>query len=339
MLVLGIESSCDETACAIVRNGNEILSNIIASQAELHEAYGGVVPEIASRQHAEVIIPVIDQALKEAGVTLDDIDLIAVAHAPGLIGALLVGLNAAKALSLALNIPFVAVNHVEAHLYAAVMSHDKEHAFPCLGAVFSGGHTALVLMRSFSDYTVVAKTVDDAIGEAFDKVAKAIGLPYPGGPLIEKLAREGNPKAHPLKAGRIKERPHDFSYSGLKTGVLYTLKGQNMSAPLPVQLTHSAMCDIAASFQHTAFTDLVDKTVASARRNGCSTILFGGGVTNNMRLREMFASVAPDLDLVWPSAGLSLDNAAMIAGLGFHQYKAKNRGDPLDIEALPTLLF
>ena len=335
MLVLGIESSCDETACAIVRNGNEILSNVIASQAELHEAYGGVVPEIASRQHAEVIIPVIDQALKDACVTLDDIDLIAVAHAPGLIGALLVGLNAAKALSLALNKPFVAVNHVEAHLYAAVMSHDKEHSFPCLGAVFSGGHTALVLMRSFSDYTVVAKTVDDAIGEAFDKVAKTIGLPYPGGPLIEKLAKEGDPKAYAMKAGRVKERPHDFSYSGLKTAVLYTLKGQNMSVPL----THSAMCNLAASFQHTAFTDLVDKTVASARRNGCSSILFGGGVTNNMRLREMFASAAPDLDLVWPSAGLSLDNAAMIAGLGFHQYIAKNQGDPLDIEALPTLLF
>ncbi len=339
MLVLGIESSCDETACAIVRDGREILSNVIASQAALHEVFGGVVPEIASRQHAEAIIPVIDQALKEANITLEDIDLISVAHAPGLIGALLVGLNTAKSLALALGIPFVAVNHVEAHLYAAVMSSRASHGFPCLGAVFSGGHTALLLMESFSTYTVVARTVDDAIGEAFDKVAKALGLPYPGGPLIEQLAKEGNPKAYPLKAGRVKERPHDFSYSGLKTAVLYTLKGQNFRAELREDFTHQEKCDVSASFQQTAFTDLVEKTVASARRNGCSTILFGGGVTNNLALRQLFAEAAPDLIFVWPAAGLSLDNAAMIAGLGFHQYCAKKGGDSLDVEALPTLLF
>lgn len=329
MLVLGIESSCDETACAIVRDGKEILSNVIASQAELHEVFGGVVPEIASRQHAEVIIPVIDEAIKEARVTLRDIDLIAVAHAPGLVGSLLVGLNAAKALSVALGIPFVAVNHIEAHLYAAAMSKEKECEFPCLGAVLSGGHTALLLMRSFTEYSVAARTVDDAIGEAFDKVAKVMGLPYPGGPLIEELAQDGNAKAFALRAGRVKESPMDFSYSGLKTAILYAIKGE---------LDHSQKCDLAASFQHAAFSDVVTKTVKMARESGCKTILFGGGVTNNRRLRHLFNEAAPDLELIWPAAGLSLDNAAMIAGLGFHRHQQFG-ADSLDIEALPTLLF
>lgn len=336
MLVLGIESTCDETACAVVEDGRRILSNVVTSQIDLHAAYGGVVPELSCRRHVDVIVPVIKQALDAAAITLADIDLIAVAHGPGLIGALLIGLTSAKTLALALNKPFVGVNHVEAHLYAAIMSHLETQPieFPCLGVVLSGGHTTLVRMNNIGSYTLIGETIDDAIGEAFDKVAKIMGLPYPGGPQIEVLAAAGNPRRFAFKPGKVKGRPLDFSFSGLKTAVLYSLKGQNLSAPHQnLVLSHQEKADVSAAFQHTAFKDIVDKTLMAADQFGCRTLVFGGGVTNNQKLRRLFSEQAPSMHCLWPSVGLSLDNAAMIAGLGYHYFQRKGQGDPLHLEA------
>lgn len=258
MLVLGIESTCDETACAIVRDGQDILANVVASQIDLHDEYGGVVPELACRRHIDLMIPVIEQALEQAKISLDDIDLIAVAHGPGLIGALLIGLNTAKALSFALQKPFIGVNHVEAHLYAALMSNPQTVEFPCLGVVLSGGHTALVLINQIGEYELIGQTVDDAVGEAFDKVAKMLDLPYPGGPQIEQLARLGNPQRHSFKAGQVKGHPLDFSFSGLKTAVLYTIRGPKGQGS-DIVLTDADKTDIAASFQQAALEDIVKK--------------------------------------------------------------------------------
>lgn len=338
MIVLGIESSCDETACAIVKQGTHILSNVVASQVDLHEQFGGVVPELACRRHIDAMLPVIHQALEEASITLNEVDLIAVAKGPGLIGALLLGINTAKALSLAIQKPFIGVNHIEAHLYAALMSHPSEKInFPCLGVVLSGGHTAIVLMRGIGCYELVGQTQDDAIGEAFDKVAKILELPYPGGPHIEALAAEGSTKSYPFKAGTLKNRPLDFSFSGLKTSVLYTIKGQNQKdAKL---LSPREKKDVAASFQYTAFSDVIAKTVKAAEMHGCQTVVFGGGVTNNQTLRKMFAQAAPFLNCLWPSAGLSLDNAAMIAGLGYHIFQHQGHSDPFDLEAMTHIPF
>lgn len=332
MLVLGIESTCDETGCSIVRDGKEILSNIVTSQIDLHEEFGGVVPELACRRHVDVMLPVIDEAIKQAGVSLEDIDLIAVANGPGLIGAILIGLHAAKGLALALEKPIIGVNHIEAHLYAALMSEETPVEYPCLGAIFSGGHTSLVIMHSPNKFTNVSRTVDDAVGEAFDKVAKIMRLPYPGGPKIEVLAKQGNPHKFPFKAGNVKGRPLDFSFSGLKTSVLYSIRGQNCSNDLSI-LSDVEKCDIAASFQQTAFADIVKKTLAAAKEHNCSTIVFGGGVTNNQRLRDMFSESAVDIRLAWPTKNLSLDNAAMIAGLGYHLYKENPQGDSFNLEA------
>lgn len=338
MLVLGIESTCDETGCSIVKDGKDILSNVISSQIDLHREYGGVVPELACRRHIDLMIPILDSALEEASCTLDDIDLIAVAHGPGLIGPLLIGLTAAKALSVSTGKPFIGVNHVEAHLYASMMENEGI-AFPALGVVISGGHTSIVLMESIGRYKPIAHTVDDAIGEAFDKVAKMLGLPYPGGPEIEKLALSGNPGKHPFKAGHVKGRPNDFSFSGLKTSVLYTLKGQNAKTASEQPLSLEAKQDIAASFQQAALMDIVNKTVKIAKEYGCQDVLFGGGVSNNRRLRQLFSDAASGLRCHWPPAGLSLDNAAMIAGLGYHQYREKKRCDALSLEALTRIPF
>lgn len=330
MLVLGIESTCDETACAIVRDGGEILSNIVSSQIDLHREFGGVVPELACRRHVDILIPVIDEALRTAGITLKDVDLIAVAHGPGLIGALLLGLNTAKSLAFALNKPFIGINHIEAHLYAALMSRHKRVNFPALGVVLSGGHTSLVLMNDIGSYTPIGQTIDDAIGEAFDKVAKILGLPYPGGPEIEALAKEGQ-EIYPLKPGRVKERPFDFSFSGLKTAALYTLRDNGQSPTIKQ--------DLAASFQKAALTDVVNKTLLAAEKLGCKAIVFGGGVTNNKALRALFEKKNSNLNYIWPAAGLSLDNAAMIAGLAYHRYQQKGSGDSLDLEALTNMPF
>lgn len=338
MIVLGIESSCDETACAVVRNGKEILSNVIISQTEIHQNTGGVIPEIACRQHVDVIIPLIDQALKDANVTLSDIHLIGVAFGPGLIGALLIGLNAAKSLALALNIPFIGINHIEAHLYASLMSSEIPPVFPALGVVLSGGHTSLLLMHSIGNYELIGETIDDAIGEAFDKVAKMMHLPYPGGPEIEKLAREGNPNTYPLRGGVVKGKPFDFSFSGLKTAVLYTLRGQDAKKEL-TSLSKEEICNMAASFQQAAFDDVIKKVNLAAHRYECKPIIFGGGVTNNQTLRSLFQKKSSHLKQFWPQHGLSLDNAAMIAGLAYHKYLDNKSGDSFDLEATSRIKF
>lgn len=316
MLILGLESTCDETAAAVVRDGKTILSNVVFSQADMHAVYGGVIPELASRRHLEAIIPVIEQACSDAGVTLQEIDKIAVANAPGLIGALLIGLNAAKSLAFALQKPIVGINHIEAHLYAAMMDH-QDLSFPLLGLIISGGHTSLLKVEGIGRYTMIGQTSDDAVGEAFDKVAKMLELPYPGGPEIEKLAKMGNPKAYPFKGGQVKGREFDFSFSGLKTAVLYALRGQNEKGQTPLSDLQKA--DLAASFQHAAFTDLLDKCQKALTRFECQGLVFGGGVSNSQTLRKLVAERFSGVPLYWPAPQLSLDNAAMIAALAFHK--------------------
>lgn len=339
MLVLGIESTCDETACAIVKEGKQILSNVVASQHDIHAKYGGVFPELASRRHVDVMIPVTDQAIQKAGITLSDIDLIAVAHGPGLMGAILIGLNAAKSLALALNKPFLGVNHVEAHLYAAIMSQPTPPRFPCLGVVLSGAHTSIIYMKEIGHYELLGYTIDDAIGEAFDKVAKVMDIPYPGGPKIEALAREGNPNQYAFKAGKVKGRPLEFSFSGIKTGVLYAVKGQNGTLDEKKLISSSDKANIAASFQKIVFNDVIVKTLKAAEQKSCETVIFGGGVTNNQKLREMFAEKMSKSTLLWPSKGLSLDNGAMIAGLGYHKFRQRNASDPFNLEAKTRMSF
>lgn len=322
MRVLGIESTCDETACAIVEDGQTILGNVVASQMDLHRTYGGVVPELACRRHVDMILPVIKETLEQAKLQLTDIDLIAVARGPGLVGALLIGMNAAKTLAWTLRKPLIGVNHIEAHLYAAIMSAETPVTFPCLGVVLSGGHTAIVQIDALGDYRLIGQTVDDAIGEAFDKVARMLNLPYPGGPEIERLAKSGDARRYPFKGGRVKGQPLDFSFSGMKTAVLYQLQAETC-----------APADIAASFQDAAFHDVISKTRKAAEQGACQTVVFGGGVTANRRLRELFAEAMPTARLVWPPFALSLDNAAMIAGLGFHTFQRRGP-DNLDLDVL-----
>jgi len=331
MLVLGIESTCDETAASVVKDGKQILSNIIFSQVKLHEKFGGVFPEVASRSHAEKILPVIDEALSKANITSEDIDLIAVAYGPGLIGSLLVGSNTAKTLSLAWNKPFIGINHIEAHLYAAMMGEDAVQ-FPALGVVLSGGHTQILRIKNIGDYQVLGTTIDDAIGESFDKVASMLGLPYPGGPQVEKLAKIGDSNKFLFKAGKVKDSPFDFSFSGLKTKVLYTVKGQKSHKSSPLIISEEEKAHVAASFQKVAFSDVIEKTFLATKKYKTKAIYFGGGVCNNQKLRSMFDAENNGYKLFWPSFGLSLDNAAMIAGLGYHKFFERKHSDPLHLE-------
>lgn len=321
MIVLGIESTCDETAAALVEDGQKILSHAMASSADIHAKHGGVFPELACRSHIEVIGPVVQEAMTLAGLTAEEIDLIAVAKGPGLVGALLIGMNMAKGLSIAWDKPLIGVNHVEAHIYAALMGLPQPWPLPALGVVLSGGHTLLLKVIDVGVYELIGTTVDDAIGEAFDKVAVLLGLPYPGGPHIERLAKEGNPKAHPFSAGKVKRSPLDFSFSGLKTSVRYAFQGAALEK-----------ADVAASFQEVAFQDVVQKAALAIKTFPCQSILFGGGVCNNLRLRALFAERFPQLIQGWPPGNLSLDNGVMIAGLGYHQFLRQGRGDPLDLE-------
>lgn len=337
--VLGIESTCDETSCAVVYQGSRILSNVVTSQIDLHAEYGGVVPELCCRRHIDCLIPVMEKALNDAGIAASELDLIAAAHGPGLIGALLIGLTSAKTLALALNKPFIGVNHVEAHLYAAIMSQSVPPQFPALGIVLSGGHTNIVLMEGIGKYKLLAETVDDAIGEAFDKTAKLLGLPYPGGPQIERLAQKGDPHKFPFKAGKVKESPLNFSFSGLKTAVLYTIKGQNREGKPPLELSEENIASICASFQHAAFTDVIEKVMIAAKQYNCRTLIFGGGVTNSRELRRRIALQMQEFNALWPSHELSLDNAAMIAGLGYHTYAQKGKGDSLDLQPATRIPF
>lgn len=325
-IILGIETSCDETAVAIVQNGQQILANEVASQIDLLEQYGGVYPELACRRHADVLCPLIQKALDAANLKLSDIEGVAVSHTPGLIGALLIGTMTAKSLAYALNIPFVGVHHIEAHLYAALMTEGEPVQYPAIGVVLSGGHTALLRVDDIGNYTLLGATIDDAIGEAFDKVARILELPYPGGPHVETLARSGQKDRFTFKAGRVKERPLAFSFSGLKTKVLYTHRD-----------TPHASADIAAAFQHTAFSDVITKTLLAAKQENTKTLLFGGGVTANCRLREMFQEACKgEYQLYWPQFALSVDNAAMVAGLGYHVFRRKGGGDDYTLSCLPT---
>ena len=336
MLVLGIETTCDETACAIVEDGTRILAHKIYSQVALHQKFNGVFPELAARRHLDLILPLLQETLAEAKVTPEEIDLIAVAHGPGLIGSLLIGMNVAKTLSLAWQKPLIGVNHVEAHLYAAMMGQNSL-SFPALGVVISGGHTFLTKILDIGEYELIGTTVDDAIGEAFDKVATLIGLPYPGGPAIEALAKKGNPSRFSFRSGRVKERPWDFSFSGLKTSVLYAAKGDRATKESPLRISEAEKADLAAAFQETALGDIVKKASRAAKEFGCKAICFGGGVSCNERLRALFREECPDLPLFWPAPGLSLDNAVMIAGLGYVTYTKRGRGDGFDLEPMPRI--
>jgi len=334
-LVLGIESSCDETAAAVVRDGREILSSVVHSQASIHATYGGVVPEIAGRSHLAQILPVIDAALEEAGTSLDGIGGIAVTTRPGLIGSLLVGLSAAKALAWPRGIPLVGVHHIEAHVYAATMER-AELAYPALALVVSGGHTALYRARSPLELELLGTTRDDAAGEAFDKVAFLLGLGYPGGPAVSKLAEHGNPRALKLPAYRSREEAPSFSFSGLKTAVLYHVRGQNAREPLPAPEAIPDRADVAASFEQAVVDALADECLRTARREGLQRILVAGGVACNRRLRQELSrrASAEGLEAIFPSPAYCTDNAAMIAGLGFQSLSA-GRIDELALDASP----
>ena len=326
MRVLGIETSCDETAAAVVEDGRVVRSSVVASQADLHARFGGVVPEIASRAHVELIDDVIEQALVEAGASLDDLDAVAAVHGPGLAGALLVGVSAAKAISLATGLPYVGVHHHEAHLYAALIEEPALEP-PLVTLIVSGGHTLLVAMDGHGSYRVLGQTVDDAAGEAFDKVARFLGLGYPGGPAIDHAARSGNADAvafpRPMLADGL-----DFSFSGLKTAVVQWVRAH----------PDAAVPDVAASFQAAVVDVLVEKLVAAARESGIATVVVGGGVAANSQLRERLLDVAAagDLRVVLPSIGLCTDNAAMVAGLAAFRLAADGP-TPLSAGATPNL--
>jgi N6-L-threonylcarbamoyladenine synthase len=333
--VLGIESSCDDTAAAVVVGGREVLSNVVRSQIEEHRQWGGVVPEVAGRSHLDHVVGVVDRALDEAGVALEDLAGIAVTRRPGLIGSLLVGLSAAKGLAWGADLPLVGVHHIEAHAYAGTMELDVD-PYPCVALVVSGGHTALYRMRGHADLEPLARTLDDAAGEAFDKVAALLGLPYPGGPSISALAREGDPRAIRFPRYRAKPGRPGFSFSGLKTAVLYHLRGQGALAPTPPPEAIPDRADVAASFEAAAVDALVRPTLECALEQGVGTVLVVGGVARNERLREVLGREAADRGLraVFPPPTYCTDNAAMVAGLGHHLLRA-GASDGLALDASP----
>lgn len=331
VLILGIESSCDETAAAIVRNGREVLSNVISSQIAVHTLYGGVVPEIASRKHIEKINQVIEEALGEAGVALEAVDAISVTYGPGLVGALLVGVGAAKAIAYAAHKPLVGVHHIEGHIAANYIEHPElEPPFLCL--VVSGGHTHLVRVRKYDDFEIIGCTHDDAAGEAFDKVARAIGLGYPGGPKIDRLAKEGNPRAIEFPRARIADSEYDFSFSGVKSAVLNYLNGCALKG---IEVNRA---DVAASFQQAVIDVLVGHAVAAAKKLGEDRIAVAGGVASNSALRAAMQKSCDEagLGLCYPSPVFCTDNAAMIAAQGYYEYMAGRRHG-WDLNAVPNL--
>jgi N6-L-threonylcarbamoyladenine synthase len=327
--ILGIETSCDETSAAVVQDGRQVLSNVIASQADIHKRFGGVVPEVASRRHVENITLTIEEALSEAGKTLDEMDAIAVTYGPGLVGALLVGVAAAKAISFARGIPLVGVHHIAGHIYANRLVTEME--FPLLALVVSGGHTQLVLMKEHGHYEILGDTRDDAAGEAYDKVARALHLPYPGGPHIDRLAHEGQPTV-PLPRAWLEPDSYDFSFSGLKSAVLNTLHNASQRG----ETINPA--DLAASFQDSVTEVLVEKTLRAVREFGVRQVLLAGGVAANRGLRERLAGRCEEagIPLVIPPLSLCTDNAAMIAAAGYIQYQKGQFAD-LDLNGVPGL--
>ncbi|HRN90618.1 MAG TPA: tRNA (adenosine(37)-N6)-threonylcarbamoyltransferase complex transferase subunit TsaD [Candidatus Saccharibacteria bacterium] len=363
MKILGIESSCDETAASIVEDGRILHSNVVVSQIDIHAIYGGVVPEVAARSHIEVINPVINQALTDAKMTWDDIDAIAVTYAPGLIGSLLVGTLAARTLAVLKNKPLFLIHHVEAHVYANFLTEigvgdseigngskglqfstplpSSQPLFPMLALIVSGGHSQLVLFRDHGDYELLGQTQDDAIGEAFDKVAKILGLPYPGGPSIAKAALEGNPKVYQLPKAKMSGK-YDFSFSGLKTAVLRAVQrevGVDFTFPsfqLAERLGERERQDFAASFQRTAIETLVDVTERAYNDFQPKSVVIAGGVAANQELRRILQKRLP-LEIEYAPMSLCTDNAAMIASLAYY-YAQKNQSvDPLRVEVVPSL--
>ena len=331
VIILGIESSCDETAAAVVRNGREMLSNVINSQIDIHKKYGGVVPEIASRCHIEAINTVIDEALSDAGVTLKDIDAIAVTYGPGLVGALLVGVSTAKALAYAAKKPLVPVHHIKGHICANYVAHKElEPPFICL--VASGGHSHIVYAKDYLEYEIMGMTRDDAAGEAFDKIARILGLGYPGGPKIDALAREGDPHAVEFPRVKMAGDSLDFSFSGVKTAVINHVhnleqKGEDYSR-----------ADIAASFQNAVTDALCEHTIEAARRRRANRIVLAGGVASNSALRAKMTELAggAGMDVLYPPPVLCTDNAVMIAAAGYYEYISGRRAD-MRLNAVPSL--
>lgn len=381
MILLGIESSCDETAASVVEDGRRLLSNVVNSQIDIHAAYGGVVPEVAARSHIEVINPVINQALSEAGLTWDDIDAIAVTHAPGLVGSLLVGTLAARTLAVIHSKPLYPIHHVEAHVYANFIVEQQvegvsaksptgplqpelqssarsrsgaaldekatldlpsvQPEFPMLALIVSGGHSQLVLFKDHGDYELLGQTQDDAVGEAFDKVAKIIGLPYPGGPSIAKAALSGDPKKYKLPKAKL-QNPYDFSFSGLKTAALRAVQaevGVDYTFPsfeLAARLNDAQRNDFAASFQHIAIETLVDKAEKAYRDHSPRSVVIAGGVAANQELRHQLQERLP-ITIEYAPMQLCTDNAAMIATLGYYYSQKNDPIDPYDLEVVPSL--
>lgn len=329
--ILAIESSCDETAASVVKNGRTILSNVISSQIDLHKLYGGVVPEIASRKHIEKINQVIEEALKEAGVTLDDLDAIGVTYGPGLVGALLVGVAEAKAISFAKDLPLVGVHHIEGHISANYIENlDLEPPFLCL--VVSGGHTHLVIVKDYGEFEILGRTRDDAAGEAFDKVARAIGLGYPGGPKIDKLSKEGNPYAFDFPKAKIEDAPYDFSFSGVKSAVLNYLNKCKM------QGEEIVAADIAASFQRCVVEVLVEHAIMAAKDYHIKKLAIAGGVASNSGLRSAMEEACKknQIKFYHPSPIFCTDNAAMIGVAAYYEF-LKGTRHGMDLNAVPNL--
>lgn len=349
MKILGIETSCDETAAAVVEDGYKMLSNVVASSVDLHKIYGGVVPEIAARSHIESILPVIDEALITAQTDWENVDAIAVTQGPGLLGSLLIGVLTARTLGIAKNKPLYAINHVQAHTYGCFITQtplknyslQKKPDFPLLSLIISGGHTQLVLYKNHFDYKLLGQTQDDAVGEAFDKVAKILGLPYPGGPSISKAAEKGNPEAFKLPKAKM-ENKYDFSFSGLKTAVLRLAQEQSghdytfPSTGLPEALKAKQKADIAASFQKVAIETLMDKLKIAIREFRPKSVVIAGGVAANQEVRSQADSLTNPV--IYPDIKLCTDNAAMIASLGFFTASTKRPPtDPYSLEPDPSL--
>ena len=334
MFFLGIETSCDETAAAVFTDELQLLSNVIASQTDLHARFGGVVPEVAARAHLQRLLPVVDEALKQANVRLDQLGGIAVHHTPGLVGALLVGVTCAKMLALALGVPLLGVNHIEAHVFACRLAAGRD-IFPCVGMVISGGHTALFHCKSALEFELLGATLDDAAGEAFDKVASILGLGFPGGPAVERDAAAGNPKAFAFPRTFLNEDRLDFSFSGLKTAVLYTVRGQDLSKPAGLP-PGPLRADVAASFQQAVIDVLVAKARLALRQTGLLRLAVGGGVAANRPLRAAFEAMAAaeGAEVFVPPLRLCTDNAAM-AAVAVEKWRRQELS-PLDLDAIPA---
>ena len=344
MKILGIESSCDETAAAIVENGNTILSNVIVSQIDIHASYGGVIPEIAARSHIEAISPVINKALDQAQLTIKDIDAIAVTHTPGLVGSLLIGTLAARTLAIINDIPFYPVHHLKSHIYANWISGYKPE-FPLLAAVISGGHTQIIYMDRHDHFEIVGTTRDDAIGECFDKIAKILGLPYPGGPSIAKAAEKGDPTRYQLPIPNVNDL--DFSFSGLKTAVLRAVQKElNMpittpSYELQKHLSAQQIADFAASFQATAVKILIQKLKKAGQKYPVKSILLAGGVSANQLLREeLQKNLSKKYQTYYPTPALSTDNGAMVASAAYYSIQAGEQAtDPYELDISPRSII